>query len=563
MNTKKKVSSIIIAIVLLVALASILIFTYNFRIFSLNVATNKAISIAQNVRDGLTAHMVNGTMSSRKNFLNNIARHQNVKNFHILRTKTVIEQYGAGYDNENKKSVLEKSVLKTKTMKSELVEDITSASLSIAIPYIASSNDNPNCMQCHNAKEGDVLGVISMTIDISDTRQETIKIITQVLLAMIVIIFLLIIATRSLMKPYLKLFEDLEYNIVQAYNGDFSNTIDTNLTDEAGNIANKLNNLFEIYRFKNTIELDENKEIVYQRIIKLLQKKFNLEHFALFEVDNKKKLRKIVFDSIELSGFDPHINSCRALRTKTNVSSDDFEDICTYCDHKQPNFLCIDFIIDDKYSLLLHIESTKANMQHIKKYTAVINNYFNMAKPVIESKILLEKLKDTTLKDPLTTLYNRRFLQELMDSHVASRVKDGCIHSILMIDIDFFKKVNDTYGHNIGDEVIKRLASIMKGSIRDSDMPVRYGGEEFLILLINSTHEKTLEIANNIKNDFSKETYQVGSEVFSKTISIGISHYTLDTDKLVQCMKYADEALYVAKNNGRDQIIEYNKSLKG
>jgi len=161
----------------------------------------------------------------------------------------------------------------------------------------------------------------------------------------------------------------------------------------------------------------------------------------------------------------------------------------------------------------------------------------------------------------MTSLYNRRFLTELLDSNIPNRTTQEHIHSILMLDIDFFKQVNDTYGHDIGDTVIKSLALIMNESVRDSDMAVRYGGEEFLILLLNSTKEQTLVIAYKIKERFLSLEFTSQSETFRKTLSIGISHYPDDSKSLWKVIKYADEALYLAKNTGRNKIVEYDSSI--
>ncbi|MCK5109992.1 MAG: GGDEF domain-containing protein [Arcobacteraceae bacterium] len=560
MGTNKKVLSIVVSMLLTVSLVSIAIFTYNFKSFSIKTTTDKAISIAQNVRDGLTAHMVNGTMEKRDLFLNNIAQNQNIENFHLLRAPSVIKQYGNGLYGESRANDIEKRVVKSAKIQSKLIETSNNAVLKIGIPYIATSTTNPDCMLCHEAKEGDVLGVISMDIDISSIRMEGLFIASKILITVLILLLIAIWIANYYIKPYVKLFDDLENGISQAYKGDFSYQIDTTLTNEAGEVADRLNELSEIYKFKKTIELDENKEVIYHRIVHIIQTKFQINKFMLFEIDSVNKVREIIFDSTDtdLKNFDYSANICRAFRTSSNVFSTDFDDICLNCIQQASQYICLSYIIDEDYSLVLHIQASKIEeISRIKEYIPVINNYFDMAKPVIESKILMGILKETTLRDPMTTLYNRRFLDELFDSNVSSRVKDGFVHAILMIDIDFFKKVNDTYGHDIGDVVIKKLAVIMKDSIRNSDMSVRFGGEEFIIFLTNTTQEKTLKIAEKVKETFGQETFSSTIEVFSKTLSIGIAYYPQDADSLWKTLKYADEALYVAKDTGRNKIVEF------
>ena len=564
MSTNNKVLTIVISMLLAVSLISIIVFIYNFKDFSIKITTEKAISIAQNVRDGLTAHMVNGTMDKRDLFLNNIAQNQNIENFHLLRAPSVVKQYGVGLYGETRSSSMEEDVVKTAQIQSKLLETVDYAVLKISIPYIASQDNTPNCMSCHDAKEGEVLGVISMDLEISSTRLEGVFIASKILLILVLILIISIVVANYYIRPYVKLFDDLENGISQAYRGDFSYQVTTTLTNEAGKVAQRLNELSEIYKFKKTIELDQNKEVIYRRIVHIIQTKFDIKKFILFEISNKNKSRTVIFDTIDLANeaLDQNANLCRAFRTNSTVFSSDFDDICLNCKQKTSEYICLNFKIDDDFSLVLNIQSSsKDEIVRIKDDIPVLNNYFQMAKPVIESKILMDILKDTTLRDPMTTLYNRRFLNELLDSNIPSRVKENCIHSVLMIDIDFFKKVNDTYGHDIGDEVIKRLALIMKNSIRDSDMPVRYGGEEFLILLLNSTLEKTNDIAQTIRKNFESESFMSGGEAFKKTLSVGIANYPNDGDSLWKIIKYADEALYEAKNSGRNKVVQFQSNM--
>jgi len=565
MSTNKKVLTIIIVMMLSVSFLSIMIFIYNFKEYSIKHTTEKAISIAQNVRDGLTSHMVNGTMDKRDLFLSNIANNQKIDNFHLYRAPSVVEEYGVGYKNETIASEIEKKVLKTATLQTELYESLNEVTLKVSIPYIASRVSNPDCISCHTkATTGDVLGIISMDLEVSSTRAEGIQIALKILIMVIVLLIIAIYVVNYFIKPYVKLFDDLENGISQAYRGDFTYRIDTSLTNEAGEVAKRLNELSEIYKFKKTIELDENKLSIYSRIIYILENKFTIDKFLLFEINNKLKERTIIHNSINQSlvNINSDANQCRAFRIAKNVSSNDFDDVCLNCLQQFDEYTCLYYNINDEYSLVIHIQSeNNVESLRIKEFIPIINNYLDMAKPVIESKILMEQLKQTTLIDPMTTLYNRRFLTELLDSNIPNRTTQEHIHSILMLDIDFFKQVNDTYGHDIGDTVIKSLSLVMTETIRDSDMAVRYGGEEFLILLLNTTEENTLIISNKIKEKFSSLEFSSQSETFKKTLSMGISHYPNDSDSLWKVIKFADEALYLAKNTGRDKIVVFDSTV--
>ncbi len=130
-----------------------------------------------------------------------------------------------------------------------------------------------------------------------------------------------------------------------------------------------------------------------------------------------------------------------------------------------------------------------------------------------------------------------------------------------MIDIDYFKMVNDTYGHDSGDIVIKSLAEILQDNIRKSDLAIRYGGEEFLVLLYNTTPEGAVQVAEKIRTRFNEKKYQFGSDTVEKTLSIGVAHFPAQADSLWKVIKFADIALYEGKHTGRNRVIEFEERM--
>ena len=130
-----------------------------------------------------------------------------------------------------------------------------------------------------------------------------------------------------------------------------------------------------------------------------------------------------------------------------------------------------------------------------------------------------------------------------------------------MIDIDFFKMINDTYGHDAGDIVIKSLSEILVQTIRKADLPLRYGGEEFLVLLHNTTPEGALSVAEKIRMVFNEKRFQFGSDTVQKTLSIGISHFPTQADSIWKVIKFADIALYEGKHTGRNRVIEFEERM--
>lgn len=129
--------------------------------------------------------------------------------------------------------------------------------------------------------------------------------------------------------------------------------------------------------------------------------------------------------------------------------------------------------------------------------------------------------------------------------------------AILMLDLDYFKMVNDTYGHDAGDAVLKALSTLLKQSVRASDLVIRYGGEEFLIILIDTVGDAAVKVADNIRCAVENLKVQVSGIVLQKTISIGIADFPTDSETFWQAVKFADVALYQAKERGRNRVIRF------
>ncbi|RLA76351.1 MAG: hypothetical protein DRG78_19175 [Epsilonproteobacteria bacterium] len=200
-------------------------------------------------------------------------------------------------------------------------------------------------------------------------------------------------------------------------------------------------------------------------------------------------------------------------------------------------------------------------LEETKKYERSLEELVNERTKELEN--IQTKLMHMTHKDPLTNLYNRRHFNEIVNTlmHIAYREKSAL--SVLMIDIDRFKNINDTYGHLIGDIVLQELAKILTKKIRRSDVAIRFGGEEFLVLLPNTTIKGAQSMANKIKKSSQETTIALSHSpniVINFTVSIGISQ--------CRCMKNedkntfidrADKAMYRAKESGRNRVVVYDE----
>jgi len=157
-----------------------------------------------------------------------------------------------------------------------------------------------------------------------------------------------------------------------------------------------------------------------------------------------------------------------------------------------------------------------------------------------------KKLVQEASTDALTGLSNRRTLTEI----TSTWSKEGQLFSIAAVDIDFFKLVNDTYGHQTGDEVLRYLASTLRASVRDSDLCFRYGGEEFVVLMPHTTSPEAYKVAETVRRNIANAISPTGQPI---TISIGIAEFPTHADSTDAVFGYADKALYKSKEDGRNR----------
>ena len=602
MYGKNKILLIISGVMFLFLVSIVVILTLNFRTFAQDAELEKAKTVALILESGLTAHMASGTMTQRTVFLDNAKEASGALDVWIFRTDKVVELYGKGFKNEILRDATDKNMVKTKKIQEIIDESLDNPTLRVTIPYIATSKGTPDCLGCHsNAKEGDVLGGISMVFDLESSRISTIFMILKISGITLFFIILFVYIINRFLKPYTKSLLLMRKSLEKANNGDYSSRIDLQGDKESTETFLWLNTLLEkleetissieknialfvsdrgqkfntplekaqfviedmtnIYKFKKTIEQDTSKEVIYHRLIKVFKEQLHVADISLYEVDVKKDTRTLIYDDTPehfCESADTHTSErCRAYRTKSIVLSDDFDEICQACKTTK-EYLCINYPIDENITLVLNIKpNNKEELQENKKAIGYIRNYFESAKPVLQSKILTDILEKSNMIDGLTSLLNRKYLDKFMDSKIQSFNE----YAVAMIDIDYFKKVNDTFGHDAGDKVLQGLSDIFRNSIGEDDIAFRFGGEEFIIFMPHV--DKAYETIKKIKDNFENTTFELNGKSLNKTLSAGIAYCKSDGVSPWQVIKYADVAMYEAKNSGRNRIISYKDVEEG
>ncbi len=228
-----------------------------------------------------------------------------------------------------------------------------------------------------------------------------------------------------------------------------------------------------------------------------------------------------------------------------------------------PLLLTVPLVSRNKVIGFLNIHSMYKNMLLTEEKIALVYALASQASIAISNAQLFAAMREQAIVDQCTNLFNFRYFQQKLDEEIDTANKTGDSLSLMILDIDHFKHVNDTWGHLYGDQVLKELANLLKRNVRSEDTVCRYGGEEFAIIFPRCDAEITYKIAERIRTRIEETTSNDKRNVFKEplTVSIGIAAYKPDMNKTALVYR-ADCALYWSKNNGRNRSHVYDPKLE-
>lgn len=253
-------------------------------------------------------------------------------------------------------------------------------------------------------------------------------------------------------------------------------------------------------------------------------------------------------------------DQCWAIRRGRihQVNANHNELVCDHVAQPEPTdtIFCVPLMAQNDIYGMLYIEIAEQESAHIEDHKLVITAFAELTALALANVRLRENLRHQSIRDPLTGLYNRRYLEDFLFKQIHQAKRTNANLSVLMFDLDHFKKLNDTYGHDAGDIALKEFAKILQNDIRVSDIAARYGGEEFILVLYGTSAEAACARATSILNAISMVHIRYGAQVVgSLTVSIGIADFPSDAETMETLIEAADRALYLAKNNGRNQYV--------
>lgn len=549
-----------------------------------------------------------GVDSHTYDILNTIKDQSIVKDFWVSRSDSLSQDLKK--PKKSLRDMVEKKVFLTKSQKEVEIKKIDGTNNDIArisVPIIATEK----CSLCHaSIKSGDVVGSVNVEARLDDTMISIFNSMQNEFLAVIGgCAILLMIAMMFSINSLLKVFSNIKTAMQGAINGDFSLRVKDRGIDTFSDITKIINRQLEsldkniavidtkvssiflynktlysknplirlvevisevttLFMFKSKIGTFYQTKDVYKELQNVIYRYIKYKNLVFAEIVNGQIANGYkVENDIEMKVIAGEIKSIEKRLESPNpnvVFSDDSGSMFISTSVGDSHVIDLKVIISKNimlyYSIVL---GSKKEMQEKEKSITRIYNYMREARPIINNILLLKEIEESSLTDPLTKAYNRFYL-ERYSKEVEDKLQKIPSFGILMLDIDHFKRINDTYGHAVGDAGIVLLVESVRNVIQSQDKIIRYGGEEFVVILEGCDINDTLKVAERIRSSFAMAKKCSLMELdFPKSVSIGASAMPEFSSNVWDCIKQADLALYEAKESGRNRVIKYSYELQG
>ncbi|MEI7474291.1 MAG: diguanylate cyclase [bacterium] len=328
-----------------------------------------------------------------------------------------------------------------------------------------------------------------------------------------------------------------------------------------------------INEFRNLTEYALDTAVLCKHILGLLGSILDYDIAGIFFNDrDEKKIKKVYFSTNTLNSSEETLSEIKhdffySVLGEEYASNRDFIsfEIAELSDESQfkientdqlKSKVCIPIIYSNKIIggiCFYHNNSNKFSQSRILKLI------IEELKILMRFKWLNSETKYLAITDALTGLYNRRYFQQSVEREFARAKRYNTMLSIAMLDIDFFKKINDTYGHQFGDKVISEVSNLIKTSLRKTDYIARYGGEEFIAIVPETSIENAYIPFERLRKKVEDFSFKFEDKIVKVTISIGIAEINKNFKTEAELIEKADQALYLAKQTGRNKVEIYKQ----
>jgi diguanylate cyclase (GGDEF)-like protein len=319
-------------------------------------------------------------------------------------------------------------------------------------------------------------------------------------------------------------------------------------------------------QISSVLETDELLRVILRKAIDLL----GAQKCAIYKYDNDKKeliyvdsigYKKELIENLKLKsgeewGIVGYATAVGVFASRFTIYQDYTKRHILDNDKLQVSF-CQPIVHNGNTLAVLCVDEIAKDLSH-ERTARLLSTLANFGGIALTNTKLVDRIREQSIRDSLTWLYNHQYFQDRLDLLLNQAKREKGMLGLIMVDIDHFKHFNDTYGHQVGDFVLKKTADILNSQLRGSDLIARYGGEEFSVVLPGGDIKYSSDVAERIRKVFEKSELEFEGKGLKVTVSCGVCAYSplikddIGKDMLV---KYADEALYKAKETGRNRVV--------
>jgi diguanylate cyclase (GGDEF)-like protein len=543
-----------------------------FRASILHSAESRTEALAAGVINGMNMLMLTGTVSDpelRKLYIRKMRDADEVTDLRIIRAQQVQDQFGPGLAEEQAKDDLDRLAIATKVSQFRLDERGTRPTLRAVVPFVVSTNfRGTNCLQCHHVEVGSVNGAASITVDLSRDYAAIAGVNRwmwggQALLQVLLLLFMFWFVHRVL-RPLRK----LESAMVRVeLDGDLSSRppellgLSAGSGDELGRLSATFNRMTSAL-FQKMQALREAREMQNIYLEQSAQEKARLASLlsvmdiGILFVSRENWIihTNPTFFRIWDIPVPPDLGGCDAstffemLGAKIRQPADRPR-LDPFRNPAQSRR--VEVTLDDGTTVRLH-------NHEVSDQGGDGGGWLWVFEDISDDRRTAERLTFFAERDPLTGLRNRRRFHEDLERALAHAQRSKGKVALLLLDVDGFKYVNDTFGHGAGDAILTRISSEVGRIIRPGDGLFRWGGDEFTILIQDADPDAVAAFGGRIVEAVSRIPFEQGASRLRVTASLGIALYPDDAQDAREMMAHADAAMYRAKEDGRNRWRLYD-----